>query len=103
NATRTHQLLLSLPTRRSTDLLPVFEPQDDRLVTVTAQDLGPLAGRVTELAQLQELLDSAAAGAGRTLRLLGDAGIGKTRLVRALDRKSTRLNSSHVQISYAVF
>lgn len=67
---------------RSTPL-PVFEPQDDRLVTVTAQDLGPLAGRVTELAQLQELLDSAAAGAGRTLRLLGDAGIGKTRLVRA--------------------
>src|SRR5699024_12006349 len=33
----------------------------------------------------------------------GDAGIGKTRFASDLDRKSTRLNSSHVSMSYAVF
>src|SRR5690606_40358678 len=32
---------------------------------------------------------------------IGPAGTGKTYL--AIDRKSTRLNSSHVKISYAVF
>src|SRR5690606_40584201 len=31
------------------------------------------------------------------------AGYGEQELARALDRKSTRLNSSHVKISYAVF
>src|SRR5690606_39611090 len=34
----------------------------------------------------------------------GHSGVGKSTLVNALeDRKSTRLNSSHVKISYAVF
>src|SRR5690606_39843805 len=35
----------------------------------------------------------------------GDVGFGKTEVAMraALDRKSTRLNSSHVKISYAVF
>src|SRR3712207_8912947 len=31
------------------------------------------------------------------------AGIDESRVLRALDRKSTRLNSSHANISYAVF
>src|SRR5690606_41268500 len=39
------------------------------------------------------------AGEGRTVAV-GDAGIG---VARGSDRKSTRLNSSHVKISYAVF
>src|SRR5207253_6280894 len=34
---------------------------------------------------------------------LGRPSIAPERLLRALDRKSTRLNSSHVAISYAVF
>src|SRR5690606_39856466 len=32
-----------------------------------------------------------------------DRGIGRIRAARDRDRKSTRLNSSHVKISYAVF
>src|SRR3989442_11518158 len=32
-----------------------------------------------------------------------NAGLGMTRLKWSADRKSTRLNSSHVRISYAVF
>src|SRR3712207_8891971 len=35
--------------------------------------------------------------------LFGGAGVGKTVLIMELDRKSTRLNSSHANISYAVF
>src|SRR2546430_7317318 len=41
-------------------------------------------------------------GGGRRLRRTGERGVGGERL-RVLDRKSTRLNSSHSQISYAVF
>src|SRR2546427_6729826 len=47
---------------------------------------------------------------GMVFGLLGPNGAGKTTLIRILatllepeDRKSTRLNSSHSQISYAVF
>src|SRR5436305_8436150 len=44
---------------------------------------------------------------GELFGLLGPNGAGKTTLIKILvtllDRKSTRLNSSHVRISYAVF
>src|SRR5690349_23731876 len=36
-------------------------------------------------------------------RFLGDAHLAAARVGRGTDRKSTRLNSSHVEISYAVF
>src|SRR5690606_39462856 len=74
---------------------------------------------------LNRALGSAEAGSGRLVLVTGDAGTGKTVLVRRFsteldehrllwgmcddlvvprpDRKSTRLNSSHVKISYAVF
>src|SRR2546430_10942464 len=42
--------------------------------------------------------------AGKKIRLVCDNGrFHTTKAVQALDRKSTRLNSSHSQISYAVF
>src|SRR5688572_31024103 len=46
-------------------------------------------------------VDGALRGGGRCFNELGDAGNAKH--VPARDRKSTRLNSSHSQISYAVF
>lgn len=45
---------------------------------------GPLIGRDAELAWLTAQLDAACAGDGRALRILGDAGIGKSRLAAAL-------------------
>src|SRR3989454_9156628 len=39
----------------------------------------------------------------QSLLLEGPRGVGKQRLALWLDRKSTRLNSSHLVISYAVF
>src|SRR5438445_1950909 len=38
---------------------------------------------------------------GQTAAFVGPTGAGKTTIIR--DRKSTRLNSSHANISYAVF
>src|SRR6266700_6742482 len=62
-----------------------------------------LIGRDGELSRLRRLVDPPLAES-RVLILLGDPGMGKTVLLaEAADRKSTRLNSSHVKISYAVF
>src|SRR5690606_41858916 len=36
----------------------------------------------------------------QVLYLVGPVGAGKSSIMEALDRKSTRLNSSHVKISY---
>lgn len=43
----------------------------------------PLAGRSAELAEITAALDAADRGAGRTLILAGEGGVGKTRLVEA--------------------
>src|SRR5436309_12442765 len=40
---------------------------------------------------------------GATTRLAIQARLDSLHVIRSLDRKSTRLNSSHVKISYAVF
>jgi class 3 adenylate cyclase/tetratricopeptide (TPR) repeat protein len=44
----------------------------------------PLVGRVEEMAILTEAADDALSGRGRTVELVGDAGIGKSRLVHEL-------------------
>jgi len=50
----------------------------------------PLAGRRRELAALEERLEEAAAGRGGTLALVGEAGIGKSRLAAALANTARR-------------
>src|SRR3712207_7831156 len=47
----------------------------------------------------RELMPNRGRSAARAIALVGPNGSGKT----SLDRKSTRLNSSHANISYAVF
>ena len=60
-----------------------------------------LIGRAEELAQLEQLLGELRAGEGRTLVLHGEAGIGKTALLRALgercDRHITLLRAGGVE------
>lgn len=50
----------------------------------------PLVGRQAELARLERALDEAVAGRGGVLAVLGEAGIGKTRLLRALPGEARR-------------
>jgi DNA-binding SARP family transcriptional activator/tetratricopeptide (TPR) repeat protein len=47
---------------------------------------GPFVGRASQFAELTELLDAAAAGAGQAAVVIGEAGIGKTRLCQRLLR-----------------
>src|SRR5207253_10338577 len=73
-----HRDLHSFPTRRSSDLLPALGFSDENL---------------------QRYRDCIRQPYGMILHC-GPTGSGKS---MTLDRKSTRLNSSHVAISYAVF
>src|SRR5690606_41299634 len=90
--------LPSFPTRRSSDLLSVE--------AMTFQALGePSRLRIVELLRggpfavgdIAEVLGIRQPQVSKHLRVLAEAGI------VIGDRKSTRLNSSHVKISYAVF
>src|SRR5699024_11767459 len=99
----THRSLDSFPTRRSSDL--VTGGDGDRHLAAPLGDeggdlLGSLAGDV--------LAEQGRAGQGATLELLrvGERAAGEEdgeHREDGQDRKSTRLNSSHVSISYAVF
>src|SRR5205814_10618358 len=74
--------LHSFPTRRSSDLgfSPVVLAAENDLIWAE----GLIRGSAPDLAGAAELIN-------------------KTRVTRGGDRKSTRLNSSHLGISYAVF
>src|SRR5690606_41580742 len=88
-----HRDLHSFPTRRSSDLGgAVFAVRD--------------AGLELELHRRLRRPDRPGRGQKRRLRRLrGGAAHGamELALLERTDRKSTRLNSSHVKISYAVF
>ncbi len=60
-------------------------PRREKLSTVdTSSGDGPLVGRVRELAQLRDAYAGARAGRGGVQLILGDPGVGKTRLAAAL-------------------
>src|SRR5690606_39560842 len=85
------------PYTRSSDLLPVPAGLSD----VEAAGLPE-----TYFTVWSNVFDRGRLSPGESLLVHGGAsGIGTTavQLATAIDRKSTRLNSSHVKISYAVF
>src|SRR5437868_10497427 len=69
--------------------LPFFftDPATAQIYTLSLHDALPISVVLRDLAQ----------------RLAGSVGVVKVLAGRPSDRKSTRLNSSHVSISYAVF
>src|SRR5207253_9835048 len=91
--------LPSFPTRRSSDLPDELEADPVECGSSTARVLSGVPGRARMYRAVQLLTASA------TDRLwITDAYlIAPPPLYASLDRKSTRLNSSHVAISYAVF
>src|SRR5690606_42038138 len=97
---RLHRHLPSFPTRRSSDLAA----KDDVVATATVQRIGTAAaGDVVGPAIAPQ--EVAAARSGQRVRALErqEEQASQIVIVDVLDRKSTRLNSSHVKISYAVF
>jgi class 3 adenylate cyclase len=52
-----------------------------RLQVAAARGLSPFVGRQPELAALQQALEQAGAGHGQVVALVGEAGVGKSRLV----------------------
>src|SRR5690606_40388300 len=83
--------LLSFPTRRSSDLF-VEVGVHPRMTSSHQHRLGPLGNRMARA----EVHRNHVHRTQIHLAAIGD-------LLEVLDRKSTRLNSSHVKISYAVF
>ncbi len=55
----------------------------------------PLIGRDTELAVIREALAAARTGTGRLIDIVGEAGVGKTRLLQALEDDATGLRVQH--------
>src|SRR5207302_4376252 len=93
----------SFPTRRSSDLLDQVQESD--LLTILARPYTkfPAADGGYDLNLRLERWDHAAAqlSLGDWSELCSRARQTAERIVRDADRKSTRLNSSHVKISYA--
>src|SRR5207249_8855761 len=93
----------SFPTRRSSDLeivriaAALLGREETRQRERGAYDV-VLVDEYQDSDPAQESLLMALAGDGRELIAVGDPD----QSIYALDRKSTRLNSSHVSISYAV-
>src|SRR5207249_11325536 len=97
-----HRHLHSFPTRRSSDLLPRPEPRIAEAVDQgrdQVASIGGLAMRQQGALQDEPHVEALDALCGPIRREL--FGADPPHLLR--DRKSTRLNSSHVSISYAVF
>jgi len=55
----------------------------------------PLTGRDAELAVIREALAAARTGAGRLIEVVGEAGVGKTRLLQTLQDDATGLRVLH--------
>src|SRR5690606_40259300 len=75
--------------------------------TAPAADRSPPDSRATQARAVTTSAVASATAARPASRCAEETSSGGTRVVRAVvdpsDRKSTRLNSSHVKISYAVF
>src|SRR3712207_8446622 len=72
------------------------------IYTLSLHDALPIS-RAGVARYLQEVWRDSRLGPARLLRLLRGAHAHEPYAGRGLDRKSTRLNSSHANISYAVF
>src|SRR5207249_11474522 len=98
-----HLALHSFPTRRSSDLVFVGQPRQEA-DAVRRVGEGPgeaLPQQLVPVGVLARNQDQGATGVAAQDGAEEGVELG-VELEQALDRKSTRLNSSHVSISYAV-
>jgi len=65
----------------------LLEEAEVRPITLTGGSLSPFVGRLQELALLEQAWGEARAGRGQVVGLAGEAGAGKTRLLREFARR----------------
>ena len=85
-----------VPVKGLPELVEVCElvgagPARTRLQAFAARGLTPFVGRQVELAALQQALDQAGTGHGQVVGVVGEAGVGKTRLFHEF------IQASHTQ------
>src|SRR5215831_8467071 len=95
-----------VPVKGLRDPLEVYEvlgagPVHTRLQAAAARGLTPLVGRQTEMAALRQALDQAREGHGQVVAVLGEPGMGKSRLFWELP-ESPHLRDWRVLASRAV-
>jgi class 3 adenylate cyclase/tetratricopeptide (TPR) repeat protein len=78
-----------IPVRGMAQAVEVYEavgagPARSRLQAAAARGLTPFVGRDAELGLLRQALERAESGRGQMVALVGEAGVGKSRLVREL-------------------
>src|SRR5881409_2482053 len=73
--------MLSLPSARESGMIPAMPPPHQRTEAV-------FVGRHDELVELRAGLEDAVTGRGRFFLVVGEAGVGKTRLVEELGREA---------------
>src|SRR5207249_6666450 len=78
-------------------------PAPSQIYPLSLHDALPISGEPRERQVVGEHQQHVGIGARERLRLLGRFARGAVQADEHRDRKSTRLNSSHVSISYAVF
>lgn len=85
--------------------LQLFALSGDLLVEppVSVEQSTPLIGRQRELLWLREHLSAAGQGAGRAVRIVGEAGLGKSRLVAALCAEAVAQGSGLLQFACLSF
>src|SRR5699024_11751727 len=96
-----HLVLHSLPTRRSSDLdLPVYRKEAKKLGAkgFINKEVAP-----EDLLHILDAINNGSTYFENTGSFVEELTETEKQVLRMLDRKSTRLNSSHVSISYAVF
>jgi len=70
--------------------LPRRQRRHPRVHHRSRRNITPLIGRDAEVGRLSQALAQACRGQGRVVTILGEAGIGKTRLITALRESTTR-------------
>ena len=98
--------LVPVDVKGKTEPITVYEVTDARDVSSRRRGIpgfeSPMVGRDAELARMLELVDYAAAGSGRITAIVGDPGVGKSRLVAELNARVAAMDRAEWVVGRSV-